>query len=272
MLDITLSFIFRSICYRLLDSKASLVSDNELVKSGIFFSPHFDDETLGCGGTIIRKVNSGAPVSVVFMTDGSRSHSQWMPEKELSQIRKSEGIAAVGELGVKKGNVFILDFPESKLMEYSDRVYQEVTELLMSQKPEQVFLPYTHEPLMWSSDHVLTTRIILDAIRDCPWEITVYEYPIWAWFHYPWIRPQRGSLRQVLKNSIEYRFGVRLLSDINLKVKIEDVLDWKRSALEQHRSQMVELIPDVGWPTLHGVANGDFLKLFFQKYEYFRKN
>jgi LmbE family N-acetylglucosaminyl deacetylase len=242
------------------------------MKSGMVFSPHFDDETLGCGGTIIRKTDAGVPISVVFMTDGRRSHSQWISEDELSQMRKSEGVAAVGELGVKRENVFILGFPESKLMEYSDRVHQEVTNLLTLQQPEQVFLPYTEEPLMWSSDHILTTKIILDAIRSCSWKITVYEYPIWAWFHYPWIRPQRGSLRQVLKNSIEYRFGIRLLSDFNFKANIEDVLDRKMSALERHRSQMVELIPDVGWPTLRGVANGDFLKLFFQKYEYFRRN
>jgi len=272
MIDFTFSFLFRSIHYRLLNSKTKLISDEELGKSGMVFSPHFDDETLGCGGVIIRKINSGAAVSVVFMTDGSRSHSQWLPEDELSQIRRNEGVTAVGELGVKKENVFILGFPESKLMEYSDRVYKKVTELLVLHKPEQVFLPYTGEPLMWSSDHVLTTRIVMDAIRNRSWKITVYEYPIWAWFHYPWIRPQQGSLRQVLKNSIEYRFGERLLSEFNVKVDVDNVLDRKRSALECHRTQMDELIPDVGWPTLQGVAHGDFLKLFFQKYEYFRKN
>ena len=236
------------------------------------FSPHFDDETLGCGGTIIRKIDSGANVNVVFMTDGSQSHSQWMPVDELSLLRKSEGIAAARELGVKKENIFILGFPESRLMNHSAQVRQEVINLLVLHKPEQVFLPYAGEPIMWSSDHVTTTQIILEAIRTCPWQITVYEYPIWGWFHYPWIRPQRGNLRTVLKNSIDYRFGVRLLLDFNTKIEIVNVMDQKWSALNRHRSQMIELIPDVGWPTLGSVANGDFLKLFFQKYEYFRRN
>ena len=272
MFDFTFSFLFRSILGRLLESKTTIISNKDLAKSAMVFSPHFDDETLGCGGIIIRKIDTGADVSVVFMTDGSQSHSQWMPVDELSLLRKSEGIAAVGELGVNKENVRMLGFPESRLMNHSARVRHEVASLLKVHKPEQVFLPYIGEPLMWSSDHVATTQIVLETIRNCPWQITVYEYPIWAWFHYPWIRPQRGSLRQTLKNSIDYRFGVRILKDFNFKIDIVNVMDRKRSALERHRSQMVELIPDVGWPTLEGVANGDFLRPFFQQHEYFRRN
>ena len=48
--------------------------ENELKRSAIFFSPHQDDETLGCGGTIIRKKRMGAEVKIVFMTDGCNSH------------------------------------------------------------------------------------------------------------------------------------------------------------------------------------------------------
>ena len=36
----------------------------------IVFAPHPDDETLGCGGTILKKRSLGAPVEVVFLTDG----------------------------------------------------------------------------------------------------------------------------------------------------------------------------------------------------------
>ncbi len=38
------------------------------------FSPHQDDETLGCGGMIARKREQGIPVVVTFLTDGRGSH------------------------------------------------------------------------------------------------------------------------------------------------------------------------------------------------------
>jgi LmbE family N-acetylglucosaminyl deacetylase len=39
-------------------------------KSALIFSPHQDDETLGCGGAIALKRQMGVPVKVIFLTDG----------------------------------------------------------------------------------------------------------------------------------------------------------------------------------------------------------
>jgi LmbE family N-acetylglucosaminyl deacetylase len=44
----------------------------------VVFSPHPDDETLGCGSTIIKKKRLGADVTIVFMTDGSKSHPHFI--------------------------------------------------------------------------------------------------------------------------------------------------------------------------------------------------
>jgi hypothetical protein len=41
------------------------LGENDLGRSSIIFSPHQDDETLGCGGTIIRKKRVGADVKIV---------------------------------------------------------------------------------------------------------------------------------------------------------------------------------------------------------------
>ena len=45
----------------------------ELARPAVVLAPHPDDETLGCGGTLIRKARAGAPLKVVLMTDGARS-------------------------------------------------------------------------------------------------------------------------------------------------------------------------------------------------------
>ena len=75
------------------------VSEQDLAASAIIFSPHQDDETLGCGGTIIRKQEAGAEVKIVFMTDGSRSHHRFIPEEKLIILRQQEAIKAAQTLG-----------------------------------------------------------------------------------------------------------------------------------------------------------------------------
>ena len=81
--------------------------DNEdLGRSTIVFSPHPDDETLGCGGTIAMKIKKGYNVSIVFMTDGRNAllekfdiRSNPSPQK-LKGIRKEEAKQATKILGV----------------------------------------------------------------------------------------------------------------------------------------------------------------------------
>ena len=41
----------------------------------VVFAPHPDDETLGTGGTIVRKLNEGYEVVIVVLTDGRYAFS-----------------------------------------------------------------------------------------------------------------------------------------------------------------------------------------------------
>ena len=42
------------------------------MKNVMIISVHPDDETLGCGGTILKHISNGDNVSVVFVTDGNK--------------------------------------------------------------------------------------------------------------------------------------------------------------------------------------------------------
>ena len=74
------------------------LSKSDLAASAIVFSPHQDDETLGCGGTIARKKEAGAEVKVVFMTDGSLSHHRFIAQDELIELRQqsNKGCTEIG--------------------------------------------------------------------------------------------------------------------------------------------------------------------------------
>ena len=159
------------------------------------------------------------------------------------------------------------------LVQQVDAAVARVAELLRQIQPEEVFMPYSGEPLQWSEDHRATTRIVTLALKAYGSAVIVYEYPIWFWYSIPWVSLGRNRKRDqlsILRNSLDSRFGLRFLSDFNWSIDISDVREQKRSALEQHRSQMFQLIPDVGWPTLGDVSGGEFLECFFHDREIFR--
>lgn len=255
-----------------LHAKQKRLETEELKQSAIVFSPHYDDETLGCGGTIILKKQLGARIKMIFMTDGSTSHAHLMPAKELMAIRAGEALAAARVMGLHEEEVLLLKLPESKLHEHFEEAVDKVAKILLEHQPDQVFIPYSHEPLLWSEDHLATSKIVETALNRIDKNITVFEYPIWFWYHWPWVgipKNNRALAVTILKNSLTYHFGLQLLRDFNYGVSIDSVLEGKRSALNQHQSQMTKLMPHENWATLGEIADGEFLQCFFQSWEYF---
>jgi len=251
----------------------SEVDESDLERSAVVFSPHPDDETLGCGGTIIRKKRRGADVTIVFMTDGRRSHRHLISEDELKSIRAREALAASHMLGVEKNDVVFFEFECGKLGENQELAISKVIDILVDRKPKEVFVPYYKEPSSWSEDHLATNRIVVSALQIYGRRIVIYEYPIWFWCHWPWA--SRGSTRSMweilsaLKESL--LSGLSMLRDFQCSVYIEGVLEIKRAALDQYKSQMTRLIPDPRWQTLPDLSNGEFLACFFQQHEIFRR-
>ena len=241
------------------------LDENDLERSAIVFSPHPDDETLGCGGTIIRKKIAGADVKIIFMADGCRSHRHLIPENKLKFIRTNEALAACKKLGVKKSDTIFLEYEDNKLMKNQNSATSKVLEILIHQEPEEIFIPYHREK---HPDHSATNKIVISALEIYQRKLNVFEYPIWFWVHWPWTSLSRNNFH-FWRNSLAS--GLYLLKEFQCSVKIADVLKLKREALEQHKSQMSRLIPDPGWFILNDVSNGEFLECFFQEHEVFHR-
>ena len=145
-----------------------------------------------------------------------------------------------------------------------------MVEILRSYNPDEIYIPYRGET---QSDHIATNRIAMSALTRWGKQVMINEYPVWAWFHWPWVGVFHNSRRttlDILKNTFNSIGGLSLLRDLQYAVYIGDVKDQKRVALDQHKSQMTRLIPDPSWLTLADVSNGEFLIQFFQEYEYYR--
>jgi N-acetyl-1-D-myo-inositol-2-amino-2-deoxy-alpha-D-glucopyranoside deacetylase len=91
-------------------------------------APHPDDEVLGAAGLIRRVVRSGGAVHVVWMTSGDGfpegvetadgiSHPTPQDYRGYGTLREGEARAAVGVLGVKRGALSMLGFPDGGLCE-----------------------------------------------------------------------------------------------------------------------------------------------------------
>jgi LmbE family N-acetylglucosaminyl deacetylase len=247
------------------------LDEGELKLSAVIFAPHPDDETLGCGGTILRKIQAGAEVTLVFMTDGSRSHASVITRERLGAIRKREAMEAAGMLGIARENVLFLDYENGRLQADDEKLVEDVRQILRRLMPEQIYVPCSQDAI---ADHVVANRVIVSAISEMDITPVIFEYPVWFWFHWPWlrlpIRHPRLSL-EILRKSISAGFGIRILSGFRSAVYIGDVLERKRRVLETYRTQMKRMRRRIKWPILSDVGGGEFLRCFFQEYEYFHR-
>jgi LmbE family N-acetylglucosaminyl deacetylase len=243
----------------------------DLLRSAVVFSPHPDDESLGCGGTILKKKAAGASVKLVHVSDGGAS-TTLIPREELTAMRRKECLEAGRVLGVDF--IHFLDFPDGRLWDHMAEGSDRIEEILRRESPEQVFLPYRREPMRQASDHVAVTQMVLEAIRRQAKAVTVWEYPVWFWLSWPWVGFQQNippiKPKHILKNSVLAGFGTRAFVELTRQVNIADVLQQKRAAIAQHRSQTEKLIDDPRWVTLDELSNGELMECFYQDREFFR--
>src|SRR3990172_3377621 len=116
-------------------------------KSVVVFAAHPDDETLGCGGTIVKRLKEGYDVKIVVITDGRhscsvRGHYVDPTPEELIEIRKNEVIKAVQILGVPNGNIQFLDFEDTTLAKNTETLAKKCVEILAEINPVEIYFPY----------------------------------------------------------------------------------------------------------------------------------
>lgn len=129
-------------------------------------APHPDDETLGCGGTLLHHVCRGDEVYWLIVTDMSVncgfSELQVIERQEEIQ-RVSQAYGFTGVYNLKLPPAELDGFPKGKLVSLIGKIINEVS-------PEIVYLPYRNDV---HTDH----RIVFDAVVSCS-----------KWFRYPSIR------------------------------------------------------------------------------------
>ncbi|MDR0287984.1 MAG: PIG-L family deacetylase [Clostridiales bacterium] len=138
----------------------------------LIISPHPDDETLGCGGAIIKMLSSSIDVAVLMLTDGNGGGRQ----KDISRIRKEEFMRAKSALGYTSS--LVLNYPDGQLVSYQEELVNRIREILFEQAPKLIFIPYL---LDYPIDHRTANIALAQALNTAPTLNTVIGmYEIWT--------------------------------------------------------------------------------------------
>jgi len=94
----------------------------------LVISPHPDDESIGCGGTLRKHVLAGDTVQAIFLTSGEREETKSLREQEAREAASILGLDHIEFWQVRNGSLRttkkLVDRLQSRITEWSaDTVY-----------------------------------------------------------------------------------------------------------------------------------------------------
>ncbi len=70
-------------------------------KDALIIAPHPDDESIGCGGSIVKHIKAGKRLKVIFLTDGDKGDFERRFGDDYKTLRRESAVRAMEMLGVK---------------------------------------------------------------------------------------------------------------------------------------------------------------------------
>jgi N-acetylglucosamine malate deacetylase 1 len=178
-------------------------------------APHPDDETLGCGGTLLRMAKQGADIAWLIATTmsedgGFSADCMSTREREIEQVSQQYGFS----------EVFRLRLPTRKLDTYPvAELIEEFSAVFKTYCPTQVFLPHRRDV---HTDH----RAVFDAAAACS-----------KWFRYNSVR--RVFAYETLSET-EFTLDAQPAFQPNYFVDIGEFLEQKLKIMAIYASEMNE--------------------------------
>jgi len=179
----------------------------------IVIAPHPDDETLGCGGTLLKAKASGNKIYWLIVTEISEAYGY-----SADQVASRE--SEIQEVGSRYGfeAIYNLRFPTTRLDEVPlCDLIDKIGTVFKEVQPEVVYLPYRGDT---HSDHA----VVFDAAASCT-----------KWFRYP-------SIKKVLVYETISETDFSLNPDIpgfrpNIFVDISESLEMKLEIMKIFNSE-----------------------------------
>lgn len=215
--------------------------------TNIIFSPHQDDACLACGGIIAQKSKNKEKTYIVNTCNGRNVFLLKFNKKtnptphEVELLRNKEDINAMNHLGIPKNNIYFLGFEDVLMFKQKKEAEKKILELIKKIKPDNVYIPSDTEI---HPDHISTYEVVKNCLKRIDFKKPVYEYFVWS----------------------RLKIAKKPEQDIILK-DIHDVIEQKKEAVKNYKSQIDRYLPDQEVPVL----DKKFVDQFFDYTEYFRK-
>src|SRR5580693_3522137 len=196
-------------------------------KTILIFTPHPDDDTFCCAGTLALLAKAGNNIRIVIYTnDDKGSYDPEMTSEHLARIRMHEEEEACRIIGIPTENISWLEYHDG-MLEYANTrdLVEEVTRIIRKVRPDVVLSidPGTTYVRWHKTDHRMAANNTLDAIRAAEWHLYFPNQLIHEGLQ-PFIVPE------------EFYYYVTD-KDANAWVNIDSVVDQKLDAAMAHVSQ-----------------------------------
>ena len=186
------------------------------MKDVLVVAPHADDESLGCGGTILRHIAEGERVHWLLVTGMTVSHgytgeSVEKRKQEIAAVAKEYSFSSVHELNFIPAALDTLSLGD---------VIAEVSKVVTKIRPEVVYAPYRNDA---HSDHAVVYDAVLSSTKS---------------FRYPFVKKVLAY-----ETISETDFGLKPEDGgfrANVYVDISDYLRRKLEILNIYESEMGE--------------------------------
>jgi LmbE family N-acetylglucosaminyl deacetylase len=215
-------------------------------KSIVVFAPHPDDETLGCGGTLAKRLKEGFDVWIVVLTRGQNLmsvvfdiHDSPNPD-QVCEIRREETRQATKILGVPRENLIFWDYDDGALDAQEEDALERVLAMLREKKPGEVYCTNQYEG---HTDHRAASSVVRKACSSWDSPVKLYEYIVGL---------KRGTSIDDIQEPVE-------------DIDISSELPLKREAVKAFRSHLDVLSDEQP----HPIFSDDDIASFLQPVESF---
>ena len=125
----------------------------------LVISPHPDDETLGCGGTILKHKDMGDKIYWLIITNIDAKNG-W--DKDIIKKRQKEIETVAGMYGLEK--TFKLDYPTARLDVIPiQEIIESISKVILEIKPEIIYLPSRSDV---HTDHQITFKAAYSCTKN----------------------------------------------------------------------------------------------------------
>ena len=167
----------------------------------LIVAPHPDDESIGCGGLMLKY---GAQCEILLLTDGRKGYDSSVPtdEEQLIRQRAEELRKAAAIAGIEQ--IYMLGIPDNTLTQNENVVAAfDITPY------DFIFVP---NHLERHKDHAPVLRMIEKMRREQKSKARIYEYEVWSpLFALTDVLDLNGLMERKLDMVRQYQSQIRFL-------------------------------------------------------------